>query len=102
MTAETDYFRVIKQAQLDNRESMSRLAGDARRRIFVYIYRITLDYHLAQDLSQETTMEMLKSLNRLQIDTVNSFWSWLHRTALVASDRDGEWPGLLHGEADVY
>jgi RNA polymerase sigma factor (sigma-70 family) len=76
------YLELIKQAQLGSEDSMSRLAEEARGKVFVYIYRVTLDYHLAQDLSQDTVLEMIKSLKRLKIENVNLFWSWLYRTAL--------------------
>ena len=76
------YLELIKQAQLGRQDSMSRLAQEARGKVFVYIYRVTLDYHLAQDLSQDTVLEMIKSLKRLKIENVNLFWSWLYRTAL--------------------
>ena len=76
------YLEIIKQAQLGSQDSMSRLAQEARGKVFVYIYRVTLDYHLAQDLSQDTVLEMIKSLKRLKIENVNLFWSWLYRTAL--------------------
>src|SRR4030042_2576681 len=82
MGEDTDYLRIIKQAQLGSEDDMSRLTTKARQRVFVYIYRVTLDYHLAQDLAQDTVLEMLKSLKRLKIEKVNSFWSWLYRTAL--------------------
>ena len=82
MTENTDYIEIIKQAQLGSRDSMSRLAEQARGKVFVYIYRVTLDYHLAEELSQETILEMLKSLKRLKIESVNAFWAWLYRTAL--------------------
>jgi RNA polymerase sigma-70 factor (ECF subfamily) len=82
MGSDADYLRIIEQAQLGNRDSMSRIAKEARRRVFVYIYRVTLDYHLAQDLSQDTVLEMLKSLKRLKVENTNLLWSWLYRTAL--------------------
>jgi RNA polymerase sigma-70 factor (ECF subfamily) len=82
MGENADYLETIKQAQLGSRDSMSRLAEEARGRVFVYIYRVTLDYHLAEELSQETILEMLKSLKRLKIESVNAFWAWLYRTAM--------------------
>ena len=82
MAENADYIETIKQAQLGSRDSMSRLAEQARDKVFVYIYRITLDYHLAEELSQETILEMLKSFKRLKIESVNAFWAWLYRTAL--------------------
>ncbi len=82
MGSDSNYLEIIKQAQLGNRDSMSRIAKEGRSRVFVYIYRVTLDYHLAQDLSQDTVLEMIKSLKRLKIESTNLFWSWLYRTAL--------------------
>ncbi len=82
MGKQTDDLEMIRQARLGNRDSMSRLAETARGKVFVYLYRVTLNYHLAQDLSQETILEMLKSLPRLKIDGASLFWSWLYRTAL--------------------
>ncbi len=82
MGEKADYLEIIKQAQLGGRDSMSRLTEEARVKVFVYIYRVTLDYHLAQDLSQDTVLEMFKSLRRLEIESVNSLWSWLYRTAM--------------------
>jgi DNA-directed RNA polymerase specialized sigma24 family protein len=67
MGENTGYFEVIKQARLGSQDSMSRLAQEAREKVCIYIYRITLDYHLAQDLSQDTVLEMVKSLKRLKI-----------------------------------
>ena len=82
MGENADYFEIIKHAQLGSQESMSRLAQQAREKVCIYIYRITLDYHLAQDLSQDTVLEMVKSLKRLKIESPDSFWAWLYRTAL--------------------
>jgi RNA polymerase sigma factor (sigma-70 family) len=82
MSKNAGYLEIIKQAQLGSRDSMSRLTDDAREKIFVYIYRVTLDYHLAQDLSQDTVLEMVKSLKRLKIESDNLFWAWLYRVAL--------------------
>jgi RNA polymerase sigma-70 factor, ECF subfamily len=82
MGSDADYLRIIEQAQLGNRDSMSRLAKEAREKVFVYIYRVTLDYHLAQDVSQDTMLEMFKSLKRLKVENVNLLWSWLYRTAM--------------------
>ncbi len=82
MSEDASYLELIKQAQLGRQDSMSRLAQEAKGKICIYIYRVTLDYHLAQDLSQDTVLEMIKSLERLKIESANLFWSWLYRTAL--------------------
>ena len=71
---------LIHEAQLGKQDSMDRLAELARDRLFAYIYRLTLDYTITQDLLQETILFMIQSLN--QLEHVDHFWSWLYRTAL--------------------
>jgi RNA polymerase sigma-70 factor (ECF subfamily) len=71
---------LISEAQLGNQESMNRLAELARERLFAYIYRLTLDQNVTQDLLQETILFMIQSLN--QLEHVDQFWHWLFRTAL--------------------
>jgi RNA polymerase sigma-70 factor (ECF subfamily) len=80
MSKKADYLEIVRRAQLGDHESMSRLAQLAQGRVFVYIYRLTLSYDLSQDLTQETILEMIRSLKKLK--HTNSFWSWLFRTAL--------------------
>jgi RNA polymerase sigma factor (sigma-70 family) len=80
MSAIDVHPEIVRRARLGDREDMNRLARLARGRVFVYIYRLTLDYDLSQDLTQETMLEMVKSLKRL--NRADKFWPWLFRTAL--------------------
>jgi len=80
MRETADYLKIVRRAQLGDRESMDRLAQLAQGRIFVYIYRLTLSYDLSQDLTQETMLEMIRSLKKLK--KADRFWPWLFRTAL--------------------
>jgi RNA polymerase sigma-70 factor (ECF subfamily) len=82
MNDNVDYVDLIKQAQLGDRRSVGCLAQLAKPRLVVYTYRLTFDYHLAQDLSQDTLLEMINSLKRLQFEHACQFWAWLFRTAL--------------------
>jgi RNA polymerase sigma-70 factor (ECF subfamily) len=59
---------------------MSDLAKLVEGRLFAYIYRLTLDYDLAQDLLQETLLKMVNSLSELE--RIDRFWPWLLRTAM--------------------
>jgi RNA polymerase sigma-70 factor (ECF subfamily) len=61
---------------------MSAVAEQVRQKVYTYIYRLTLDYHLTQDLTQETVLEMIKALPKLKVPHVNGFWGWIFRTAL--------------------
>jgi RNA polymerase sigma-70 factor (ECF subfamily) len=72
----------IRRAQAGNTQNLSAVAEQVRRKVHTYIYRLTLDYHLTQDLTQETVLEMIKSLAQLEVPHVNGFWGWVFRTAL--------------------
>jgi len=63
-------------------QSLSAVAEQVRQKVDTYIYRLTLDYHLTQDLTQETVLEMIKALPQLEVSHVNGFWGWIFRTAL--------------------
>jgi len=81
MTKELN-IKTIQQAQAGNTQSLSAVAEQVRQKVYTYIYRLTLDYHLTEDLTQETVLEMIKSLSQLEVPHVNSFWGWIFRTAL--------------------
>jgi RNA polymerase sigma-70 factor (ECF subfamily) len=73
---------LIRAAQQDQQGSRSKLVQLAEQAVFPYIYRLTFDYHLAQDLCQETLMELIRFLPSLQFNSIKSFWGWIYRTAL--------------------
>ncbi|MFC1793855.1 RNA polymerase sigma factor [Planctomycetota bacterium] len=75
-------IQTIRQAQAGNQQSLSAVAEQVRQKVYTYIYRLTLDYHLSQDLTQETVLEMIKALPQLKVPHVNGFWGWIFRTAL--------------------
>lgn len=71
---------LIHEAKLGNKESMNRLAELAGDRLYAYIYRLTLDQTITQDILQETILFMIQSIN--QLEHVDHFWGWLFRTAM--------------------
>jgi RNA polymerase sigma-70 factor (ECF subfamily) len=73
-------IELVKKAQLGCQESMRELAELAEGRVCAYLYRITLDNDLAEDLLQETMLQMVKSLKDLV--KPQSFWPWLYRVAM--------------------
>ena len=75
-------IQTIQQAQAGDPQSLSAVAEQVRSKVYTYIYRLTLDYHLTQDLTQETALEMIKALPQLKVHHVNGFWGWIFRTAL--------------------
>jgi RNA polymerase sigma-70 factor (ECF subfamily) len=68
------------QAQCGNSEAMSQLSQQVADRVLPYIQGLTLNYDLAQDILQETLLEMVKSLNNIR--SPESFWCWVYRQAL--------------------
>ena len=75
-------LELIRQAQQGRQDSESLLAELTEKIMFPYLYRLTLNYHLAQDLCQETLIEMHRSLTKLEFNSRQAFFAWLYRTAL--------------------
>jgi RNA polymerase sigma-70 factor (ECF subfamily) len=80
MNENIEIAQLVRQAQFGNRQSMSELAQLAEGRLFAYIYRLTLNYDLTQDLLQQTMLRMVESLKDLK--RVEQFWAWMFRTAM--------------------
>jgi len=72
----------LRKAQRGGRESRSLLAQQAKPKVYTFIYRMALDRDLSEDLTQETLLELIRALPRLQLTSEKSFWSWVYRTAL--------------------
>jgi RNA polymerase sigma-70 factor, ECF subfamily len=75
-------LEVMHAAQQGCEKSLARLAEEAKGKVFALLYRATLNRDLAEDLTQETLLEMIQSLKRLHLPSAKSFWAWLYRTAL--------------------
>jgi RNA polymerase sigma-70 factor (ECF subfamily) len=80
MGTENGFIQSVRQAQLGDRGSMDWLAETARQRLYAYLYRLTLNHDLAQDLLQETLLKMVENIKDLEHP--ERFWGWLFRTAL--------------------
>jgi RNA polymerase sigma-70 factor (ECF subfamily) len=79
MVKEQAHIRLVRLAQQGHENCMSQLAEEAEGRLCAYIYRVTLDHDLTQDLSQEALLQMVKSLGNLK--KPERFWPWLYRIA---------------------
>jgi len=78
--SKTGVIRLVKQAQCGDSEAMSQLSQQVAERVLPYIQGLTLNYDLAQDILQETLLELVKSLDR--VESPESFWCWIYRQAL--------------------
>ena len=78
--SKTGVIRLVKQAQCGDSEAISQLSQQVAERVLPYIQGLTLNYDLAQDILQETLLELVKSLDR--VESPESFWCWIYRQAL--------------------
>jgi RNA polymerase sigma-70 factor (ECF subfamily) len=77
MTEEQTWTELVKQAQQGHSSSVDLLAQKTQGRLRAYVFRVTLDYELTEDLSQEALLQMVKSLGDL--NKAESFWPWIYR-----------------------
>jgi RNA polymerase sigma-70 factor (ECF subfamily) len=75
----TDDVELVRKAQQGDRDCLNRLAETARVRLQQYVFRMTLDEDLTQDIVQETILEMLTIFEKLQAG--EKFWGWLQGIA---------------------
>jgi RNA polymerase sigma-70 factor (ECF subfamily) len=78
-SCECDTLELVRKAQLGDRDSLTRLAEAARVRLHEYVFRLTLQEDLTQDIVQETILEMLRLFGKLR--QTDRFWGWLHGIA---------------------
>jgi RNA polymerase sigma-70 factor (ECF subfamily) len=79
MDEERHYTELVKQARLGDRKSLDKLAGLVRGRLYAYVYRMVLQEDLAQDIVQESMLEMFRIFGEL--DRADRFWPWLRAIA---------------------
>ena len=77
MSEEQTWTELVKLAQRGDGKSVDLLARRAQGRLRAYVFRVTLDYELTEDLSQEALLQMIKSLDGL--NKAESFWPWMYR-----------------------
>ncbi len=77
---ESEWTDHVCRAQAGDECSLETVIIEVKRRLSVYIYRLTLDHHLADDLVQDVLVEMIGSLRRL--NRSDRFWSWAFKIAL--------------------
>jgi len=79
MTEQQTWIKLVSQARRGQENAMSVLAQKAEGPVRAYVYRVTLDADLTEDLSQEVLLQMVKSLDDLH--RAEHFWPWLYRVA---------------------
>ena len=74
------HVKLVSQAQVGDERSIARLSELIRPRLYEFVYRNTLQRDSAEDIVQETLLEMFKILGKLK--KADRFWPWLYRIAL--------------------
>ncbi|UCF00345.1 MAG: RNA polymerase sigma factor [Planctomycetota bacterium] len=85
MNNDRDYIELVEKAQVGNKKSLDDLAELVRGRLYSYVYRIVLEEDLAQDIVQESMLEMIKSIGNLE--EAERFWPWLRKIAFNRINR---------------
>ena len=73
-------IELIERAQRGDRQCLGQLAQQARERLYTYVYRLTQQDDLAQEIVQESLLEMCKVIGKLQKS--DRFWPWLYGIAI--------------------
>ena len=79
MVNDKEHAEWVKKAQLGDKECLNRLAEAARVRLYEYVFRLTLEEDLTQDIVQECILEMFKVFKKLK--KADRFWAWLEGIA---------------------
>lgn len=79
MNENTETLELVRQASVGNKDCMQKLLEVTRPRLFAYLLRLTMDYHLAEDMLQDVQTEIVLSLWRL--NKASLFWPWIFKHA---------------------
>jgi len=80
MDQKLDQIELIRRAQCGDRQCLGQLAKQARSRLYTYVYRLTQQDDLAQEIVQESLLEMCKVIGKLK--KADRFWPWLYGIAV--------------------
>ncbi len=70
---------LLSQARSGSRTGMERLASITWERLYPFVFRLTWNHDLTEDILQETLLAVVQEVNALR-DT-GRFWPWVHRIA---------------------
>lgn len=79
MDQQLTQIELINRAQGGDRQCLGQLAKQARERLYTYVYRLTQNDDLAQEIVQESLLEMCKVIGKLKQE--DRFWPWLYGIA---------------------
>lgn len=72
-------IELIRGAQQGSRQCFEQLARQVKERLHVYIYRLTQQHELSQEIVQDSLVEMFKVIGKLR--EPDFLWPWLYGIA---------------------
>lgn len=79
-SAKSNDADIVARAQVGDHDAFSELYAQHNRRVFKICMRIVRDFSLAEDLTQETFLQVHRKLASFRGDS--AFTTWLHRLAV--------------------
>lgn len=79
MDLQLHQIELVRGAQRGNKECLDQLAQQARERLRTYVFRLTQQEDLTQEIVQESLLEMFKVIGKLR--KADRFWPWLYGIA---------------------
>ena len=71
--------RLLLKARSGSRTGMERLAVITWERLYPFVFRLTWNHDLTEDILQETLLAVVQEVNSLR--DIRRFWPWVHRIA---------------------
>jgi RNA polymerase sigma-70 factor (ECF subfamily) len=79
MDLQLHQIELVRGAQRGDKECLNQLARQARERLRTYVFRMTQQEDLTQEIVQESLLEMFKVIGKLR--KADRFWPWLYGIA---------------------
>ena len=79
MDLQLHQIELVRGAQRGDKECLNQLAQQVRERLRTYVFRMTQQEDLTQEIVQESLLEMFKVIGKLR--KADRFWPWLYGIA---------------------
>ncbi len=100
ISMDDQFTATLQRAQKGEQSALEEVLLVAEPRIRAYTYRVTLNQDLAEDLAQETCLEIVKSIAQCQ--QLEKFWPWVYRVAQSKISQHYRQKGRRHRALDRH
>jgi RNA polymerase sigma-70 factor (ECF subfamily) len=77
--AKDEHIQLLAEARLGDRAGMGKLAALVWKRLYPFVFRVTFNHDVTEDILQETLLSLLCGVNGLR--EPDRFWPWMYRIA---------------------